>query len=145
MAQQRLVGGSREGSGWRVRALRLGSFGALLVGLAAVAPLAGCAAGGAATSERYPEKKRPEPLRSASDGQVMGADQISPEDRLEVSPTNEHGAATSPHAEQPAAEAHERLDYEQCLEAQSRPAEVGTDGKPVKKPVCTPPEGAPRR
>lgn len=143
MAQQRLVGVGGAGSGWRVWALRVGWSGALLVGLAAVAPLAGCAAGGG-TSERYPEKKRPEPLRSASDGQIMGADQISPEDRLEVSPTNEHAAATSPHAEQPAAEAHERLDYEECLEAQSRPAEVGTDGKPAKKPVCTPPEGAPQ-
>ena len=140
MAEQRLVG---VGSAGNARALGLGLFAALAVGVGALAPLAGCAAGGAATSERYPEKKRPEPLRSASDGQVMGADQISPEDRLEASPTNEHGAATSPHAEQPSVEAHERLEYEQCLEA-NKTAEVGPDGKPVKKAVCRPPEGAPQ-
>jgi hypothetical protein len=142
MGQQRLVGVRGASSGWRMWAPRLGSFGALLVGLAAAAPLSGCAAGGAANSERYPEKKRPEPLRSASDGQIMGADQISPEDRLEASPTNQHGAAVSPHAEQPAAEAHERLEYEQCLEANK--AEAGAGGKPAKKPVCTPPEGTPQ-
>jgi len=144
MAEERFVGVGGEGSGRRARALGLGLFAALAVGLGALAPLAGCAAGAEGTSERYPEKKRPEPLRSASDGEVMGADEISPEDRLEASPTNEHGAATSPHAEQPATEAHERLEYEQCLEA-NKGAEVGPDGKPVKKPVCKPPEGEPQR
>lgn len=41
---------------------------------------------------RYPEKKRPEPARSASDGEVLGAHGQSPEDTLQGSPTNEHPA-----------------------------------------------------
>jgi hypothetical protein len=43
-------------------------------------------------SERYPEKKRPEPARSASDGEILGAQKQSPEDTLEGSLTNEHAA-----------------------------------------------------
>jgi hypothetical protein len=43
-------------------------------------------------SSRYPEKKRPEPARSASDGEVLGANKQDPADTLEASPTNEHPA-----------------------------------------------------
>ena len=61
--------------------------------LALSAALAGCSAPAGGNEEpRYPEKKRPEPLRSASDGEVMGANRQSPEDTLEGSPTNEHPA-----------------------------------------------------
>jgi hypothetical protein len=41
---------------------------------------------------RYPEKRRPPELRSASDGEVMGAHRQSIDDTLEGSPTNEHPA-----------------------------------------------------
>src|SRR5689334_3898347 len=41
---------------------------------------------------RYPEKRRPPPLRSASDGEIMGANRQSIDDTLEGSPTNEHPA-----------------------------------------------------
>jgi hypothetical protein len=41
---------------------------------------------------RYPEKRRPPELRSASDGEVMGANRQSIDDTLEGSPTNEHPA-----------------------------------------------------
>jgi hypothetical protein len=41
---------------------------------------------------RYPEKRRPPPLRSASDGEVMGANRQSIDDTLEGSPTNQHPA-----------------------------------------------------
>jgi hypothetical protein len=44
-------------------------------------------------SSRYPEKKRPEPARSASDGEILGAHKQDPADTLEASPTNEHPAA----------------------------------------------------
>jgi hypothetical protein len=55
--------------------------------------LAGCSASSSPAEEpRYPEKRRPEPARSASDGEVLGAHGQSPEDTLEGSPTNEHPA-----------------------------------------------------
>jgi hypothetical protein len=41
---------------------------------------------------RYPEKRRPPPLRSASDGEVMGANRQAIDDTLEGSPTNLHPA-----------------------------------------------------
>src|SRR3954452_9326053 len=41
---------------------------------------------------RYPEKRRPPALRSASDGEVMGANRQSIDDTLEGSPTNQHPA-----------------------------------------------------
>lgn len=54
----------------------------------------GCAGSAEPAAEpRYPEKRRPPPLRSASDGEIMGADGVPPEDRLEASPTNQHPAA----------------------------------------------------
>ncbi len=60
---------------------------------AALVLLAGCGASSSPAEEpRYPEKKRPEPARSASDGEVLGAHGQSPEDTLEGSPTNEHPA-----------------------------------------------------
>lgn len=72
-----------------------------LLGAALLAPALGCGAAASRTGaqvapeqgERYPERKRPEPLRSASDGDVMGAQNQSPEDTLEASPTNLHPAA----------------------------------------------------
>lgn len=72
---------------------RFFSAAALCAALAPVAVLGGCSApAGGSEEPRYPEKKRPEPLRSASDGEVMGANRQSPEDTLEGSPTNEHPA-----------------------------------------------------
>jgi hypothetical protein len=47
---------------------------------------------GAGADSRYPEKRRPPPLRSASDGEVLGANQQAPEDTLEALPTNQHPA-----------------------------------------------------
>ena len=101
-----------------------------------------CAGGGAGASERYPEKKRPEALRSASDGEVMGASQQAPADTLEGSLTNEHAAPRSPHAEEHAEEAHERLDYDECIAEQNKAAaavSAGAEAAPRKRPVCTPP------
>ena len=61
---------------------------------AALALVLAACAGGSGTKEesRYPEKRRPPPLRSASDGEIMGANRQSPEDTLEGSPTNLHPA-----------------------------------------------------
>jgi hypothetical protein len=61
-----------------------------LIGLALA--LAACAPSPINEEPRYPEKRRPPPLRSASDGEVMGANGQSPEDTLEGSPTNLHPA-----------------------------------------------------
>jgi hypothetical protein len=67
---------------------------ALGVALAALSPSLGCSGSAEPAAEpRYPEKRRPPPLRSASDGEIMGADRVPPEDRLEASPTNQHPAA----------------------------------------------------
>lgn len=99
-------------------------------------------AGGAGVSERYPEKKRPDAPRSASDGEVLGASQQNPADTLEGSLTNEHAAPRSPHAEEPAERAHERLEYEACIEEQNKAAAAAPEGAtaaPRKRPVCTPP------
>jgi hypothetical protein len=71
------------------RLRRGGALGLIGVALA----LAGCGApAGAKEEPRYPEKRRPPPLRSASDGEVMGAFGQSPDDTLEGSPTNLHPA-----------------------------------------------------
>jgi hypothetical protein len=59
--------------------------------LAALA-LAACTPSQGSEEPRYPEKRRPPPLRSASDGEIMGANRQSPEDTLEGSPTNLHPA-----------------------------------------------------
>jgi hypothetical protein len=74
------------------RPLRRGAARALsgLIGIALA--LAACAPAAGKEEPRYPEKRRPPPLRSASDGEVMGANGQSPEDTLEGSPTNLHPA-----------------------------------------------------
>jgi len=71
------------------RPLRSGTaLGLLGVALA----LAGCTRSTSNEEPRYPEKRRPPALRSASDGEVMGAHGQAPEDTLEGSPTNLHAA-----------------------------------------------------
>ena len=101
--------------------------------------LPGCGAASPREAERYPEKKRPEPLRSASDGEVMGANEQSPEDTLEGSPTNLHAAPQGPGAEKPEAEqARERLAHEEC-EKQNQQATAGSDDAPPKKKRLCPP------
>lgn len=70
----------------------------VIAALAALLPILGVSALGCSGSSepaeepRYPEKRRPPPLRSASDGEILGADRVAPEDRLEASPTNQHPA-----------------------------------------------------
>ncbi len=119
----------------------LGSSAALL---AACLVTAGCAGAGEGMSDRYPEKKRPDAPRSASDGEVLGAQRQDPADTLDGSLTTAHGAPRSPHAEEPADAAHERLEYEQCVEAsKAAPAAPGaasaSAGERRKRPVCPPP------
>lgn len=83
----------------------------LLVTACAGLLLQACAGSGT-LNERYPEKKRPEPARSASDGEILGAQRQSPEDTLEGSLTNEHAAPNPreerdervPQAEEPCVE-----------------------------------------
>jgi hypothetical protein len=69
----------------------------LIVGVAAVVALAtpGCAAPQQAPQKppsyyRSPTLDYQDPPRSASDGEVMGANKQAPGDTLEASPTNEH-------------------------------------------------------
>jgi len=103
-----------------------------------------CAGGGAGMNDRYPEKKRPDAPRSASDDEVLGAQRQDPADTLEGSLTNEHAAAGSPHAEEPAEEAHERLEYEECVEANQEAARAASapGAEARRRPVCTPPSNA---
>jgi hypothetical protein len=103
--------------------------------------LVACAGGAAGTNDRYPEKKHPEPARSASDDEVLGASEQSPSDTLEGSLTNEHSAPRSPHAEEPPnVAAHERLEEEECIEAsKAEPLAPGAERR--KRPVCPPPAG----
>lgn len=115
--------------GWRRRVAALGC-GAVLVLL-----LPSCAGGAGSEGEsaRYPEKKRPEPLRSASDGEVMGADGVSPDDRLEGSATPEHpgaGWVVQDGKLMPEAEAKRRQDPRR---EQDDPIEQG-----LTPPDCTP-------
>lgn len=104
-----------------------------------------CAGAGAGTNERYPEKKRPDPPISASDGKVLGASEQDPSDTLDASLTNQHGAVRSPHAEEPAEAAHERLEQRECVKADSalgREAalKAGTAGADTRRrPLCPPP------
>jgi hypothetical protein len=113
--------------------------------LAASLVLGGCAGAATGTDERYPEKKRPDAPRSASDDEVLGAQRQDPADTLAGSLTTGHAAPGSPHAEEPAEEAHERLEYEQCVEASKAPVTTGAAptgenaGEPRKRPVCPPP------
>jgi hypothetical protein len=112
------------------------AFAALLGAL-----LLACAGGAAGTSGRYPEEKRPDAPISASDGKVLGASEQDPSDTLDASLTNEHGAARSPHAEEPAEEAHERLEYDECVQANeaAAKAEAAPGAEPRKRPLCPPP------
>ena len=111
-------------------------FGAIVVATLALAACGGATVTG--TNERYPEKKRPEALRSASDGEVLGAHQQDPADTLDASLTNEHPAAGSPHSERPAQAAHERLDAEECLKQELQPSSPQAGAEPRKRPVCPP-------
>jgi len=91
LAAVRRAAERREGAGafrgWRQRATSLGCAALVLL-------MQSCAGGDSVgESARYPEKKRPEPLRSASDGEIMGADGVSPDDRLEGSATPQHPGA----------------------------------------------------
>lgn len=108
------------------------SLGALLLA---------CAGGAAGTGDRYPEAKRPGAPISASDGKVLGASEQDPSDTLEASLTNEHGAARSPHAEEAADEAHERLEHDECVEANqaAAKAEAAPGAEPRKRQLCPPP------
>ncbi|HTV21020.1 MAG TPA: hypothetical protein VMG12_20180 [Polyangiaceae bacterium] len=122
------------------------AWGSSLVagGLLASGLLLACAGSTANTNDRYPEEKRPDAPISASDGEVLGAHEQDPADTLEGSLTNEHGAARSPHAEEPAEEARERLEYEECVEANQEASKAAlTPGAEArKKPVCPPPPDA---
>jgi hypothetical protein len=105
---------------------------ACFISVALAQACAGADSGG--ESSRYPEKKRPEPARSASDGEILGANRQAPEDTLEASVTNEHGAAGWAHEDDgvpaavPAVEAKERL---------SPPVEA-PPGSQLKPPDCIP-------
>jgi hypothetical protein len=80
---------------------------------------------------------------------VLGASQQDPADTLEGSLTNQHLAPRSPHAEEPAEAAHERLEYERCLElgkpgattpeGAAPPAAGASPPAARKRPVCQPP------
>jgi hypothetical protein len=87
MVTQQQSGFERRFPGRLRRSAALGVIGvALALGTGCGAP------GGAKEEPRYPEKRRPPPLRSASDGEVMGAFGQAPDDTLEASPTNLHPA-----------------------------------------------------
>lgn len=122
-----------------IRSNRVGTLLARCLGLALA--LAGCAGGASGTNERYPEKRRPEAPRSASDGEVLGASRQDPADTLEGSLTNEHSAPRAPHAEEPEnVAAHERLEQLECIEASKAAEPVAAGAEPRKKrPVCPPP------
>jgi hypothetical protein len=115
---------------------------------------AACGSGAAenAADARYPEQRRPPPLRSASDGEVMGADQQTPEDRLEASPTNEHAAhgwevengTLVPQREARRREAATKAAEENCdpnapESASAQKASTNSDATPPKKPRCPKP------
>jgi hypothetical protein len=108
------------------------------LGAAFAVALSACA-GAAGTSDRYPEEPRPEAPRSASDGEVLGAQGQDPADTLDASLTNAHPAPRSPHAEEPPDEAaRERLKEEECIEAsKASPPSAGADTR--RRPVCPPP------
>jgi hypothetical protein len=107
------------------------------IGWAVAVALCACTGAHRVASDRYPEKKRPEAPRSASDDEVLGAQEQDPADTLDASLTNEHPAPRSPHAEQPNEAAHERLEIEECIEANSKPPASSTDA-PRRRPVCPP-------
>ena len=130
------------------RGHQAGVFCATLLASAAL-----LACGAAATNDRFPERKRPDAPRSASDDEVLGASRQDPADTLEGSLTTEHAAPRSPHAEEHAEEAHERLEYEQCLARQNESAAAAASDASAanasgsaapnaaarRRPVCPPP------
>jgi hypothetical protein len=123
-----------------LRQRQLVAAAALVVSAVLPTVLWGCAAGSLGSGDRYPEEKRPDAPRSASDGEVLGAQRQDPSDTLEGSLTNEHGAPTSPHAEESEAEAaHEQLDYEDCIEAEKAAANPAPGAEGRRRPVCPPP------
>jgi hypothetical protein len=140
----------REHSLAAFRSTRL-AVAACFMGAALAQACAG--AGSAGESSRYPEKKRPEPARSASDGEILGANRQAPEDTLEASVTNEHGAAGWAHEEDgapvPPVAARERLSPPEdeaprdpklkppdCIPLGTRP--ITEPAGQVRKPVCPP-------
>jgi hypothetical protein len=106
-----------------------------LLGALGLLALAACSA----SVDALPDSRaqRADPARSASDGEVLGANGQSPQDTLEGSPTNEHAAPGSP--EDPATEAHERLDAEECIETDGRIPDTATPAEATDAP----PTGAP--
>ncbi len=132
--------------------------GAWVAGFALAASAAGCGGAAGASSERYPEN-RPEPARSASDGEVLGAHEQSPEDTLDASLTNLHPAARPPSAESSAAQSSAAQSpaaqspappnpaapsapqvgtEEDCVEAGGRSAARLSNGPRRAKPTCPP-------
>lgn len=113
-----------------------------LLGFALLGLSLACGGGGSGLEGRYPEKKRPpDAPRSASDGEVLGAQRQDPADTLEGSLTTGHAAPRSPHAEEPAEAAHEQLEYEQCVEENQAATQAAATpgGAARKKRVCPPP------
>ena len=129
---------------------------AAIVVLAGLLPVLGLSLGGCAGSAepaaepRYPEKRRPPPLRSASDGEIMGADNVAPEDRLEASPTNERPAPgwvmedgkLMPEKEaQHRKQAHQRSGYAEQLEAGASDADCDPNATTSATTAGTQPAG----
>jgi hypothetical protein len=90
---------------------------------------------------RYPEKRRPPPLRSASDGEVMGANRQSIDDTLEGSPTNEH-PAPGWEGEKGAAERAKESDCvpESAQANGTTPATTAPNGRPRSGKPCPKPK-----
>lgn len=96
---------------------------------------------------RYPDKRRPEPARSASDGEVLGANRQAPEDTLEGSATTAHpGPGWEMENGVPVPKKERRgapTDSRDCVPASEAATLASTDPR-RNKPVC-PPEAAPAR
>jgi hypothetical protein len=105
-----------------------------------------CSASPAGSEGRYPEKKRPEPARSASDGEILGAQKQSPEETLEGSLTNEH-AAPNPRDERE----EKSAQPEPCVEPRpdgtlpaTSPSGIPTQRRCPLKPTLEPAADEPR-
>jgi hypothetical protein len=89
---ERALGSSRAANaGVRVLRSRTAALGCAAC-LVLLTPSCAGVPEGSGESARYPEKKRPEPVRSASDGEVLGADEQAPEDTLAGSASTDHPA-----------------------------------------------------
>jgi hypothetical protein len=112
--------------------------------------LAACAGGGSGDGGegRYAAAKHPEPTRSASDGEVLGANQQAPADTLEGSVTTAHSApgwTVENGIPVPKSEIQNRSDASDCEPAgapnpgatESGSAAAGGSAK-KKKPICPP-------